>query len=140
MKEDINNEFVKTVLKLGNEYEVHYCIKYINLEVKNLETGEVKFLSIHEFIHTHCRDYLLSYSNGLKTLAETKHSDIDTRILNLHFNVFITVPNLLEGDNPEHVETFSGLSELMVYINAVNWLIQYRKDNSQLSKFWINKF
>ena len=58
----------------------------------------------------------------------------------LSFEISITVPNLVEGEATSHVERFSGLSELILYINAVEWLIKYRKDNPKLSKFWINKF
>ena len=68
------------------------------------------------------------------------HSDIDNRIQVLNFNVYITVPNLNDGNNIEHKETFSGLSELKVYTDAVEWIIKYRKDNPKLSKFWISKF
>ncbi len=140
MKKEITNEFTSAVLKLSSDYKVSYCIKYINIEIENLKTNEVKFMNIHEFIYTHCRDYLLSYSNGLKTIAQTNHSDIDNRIQILNFYIYITVPNLMDGDNVEHNEIFSGLSELKVYIDAVEWLIKYRKDNPKLSKFWISKF
>lgn len=140
MKKEITHEFANAVLKLGSDYEIKYSTRFINIEVKNIETQEVRFINIHEFIHTHCRDYLLGFSNGLKTKAETKSSDIDKRILILYFDVYIVVPNLVNGANVEHAETFSGLSELKVYVDAVEWLMKYRKDNPKLSKFWINKF
>ena len=140
MKKEITSKFASKVLKLGSNYRVKYCVKYINIEVLNIDTKEVRYINIHEFIHTHCRDFLLSYANGLKTKSETKHSDIDKRILVLNFNIYITVPNLRNGDDVSHTETFSGLSELMLYIDAIEWLIKYREDNLGLSKFWINKF
>lgn len=140
MKQEVTAEFAAKVLKLDNNYKVKYSIRYINIEVINIDTDEVRYINIHEFIHTHCRDYLLSYSNGLKTIAETKYSDIDKRIVMLTFDVCITVPNLVHGEAAFHVEKFSGLSELILYINAVEWLIKYRKENPKLSKFWINKF
>jgi len=140
MKQEITAEFASRVLKLDSNYTAKYCVKYINIEVLNINTGEMRYINIHEFIHTHCRDFLLSYANGLKTKSETKFSDLDKRILVLNFEIYITVPNLVNGDNICHTETFSGLSELMLYTNAVEWLIKYRKDNAKLSKFWVNKF
>ena len=93
------------------------------------------------FVHTHCRDFLLSYANGLGIKSETKYSDNEgMKIPSLYFNIFLTVPNLLDGENIAHVETFSGVSELMLFTSAVEWLIKYREDNKKLSKFWINKF
>ena len=140
MKKEVTEEFADQVLKLGKEYKVKYCVKYTNIEILNLKTQEIRFINIHEFIHTHCTDYLLSYANGLKITSETNFSEIDKRIIILHFSIFITVPNLIDGQDSSHVETFSGLSELILYIKAVEWLIKYRKDNPKLSKFWINKF
>lgn len=140
MKQELTEEFVAKVLKLGKNYKVKYSVQYLNIEVVNIETGDVRYINIHEFIHTHCRDFLLSYANGLKTTCETKFSDIDNRIVRLSFEISLTVPNLLDGGNSSFVERFTGLSELILYINAVEWLIKYRKDNPKISKFWINKF
>ena len=140
MKQELTSEFAAKVLKLNKNYKVRYNVKYINIEVINTDTNEVRYINIHEFIHTHCRDYLLSYANGLKTKSETQYSDLDTRIVKLSFDIYLTVPNLRGGENVSHIEIFSGFSELILYINAVEWLIKYRKDNSKLSKFWINKF
>lgn len=140
MKQEVTEEFAAKVLKLGKNYKVKYNVQYINIEILNTDTGDIRYINIHEFIHTHCRDYLLSYANGLKTTSETKFSDIDKRIVVLSFEVDLTVPNLVDGDNTSIIKTFSGLSELILYINAVEWLIDYRKNNPKLSKFWINKF
>ncbi len=140
MKNELTPLFASKVLKIGSNYKATYCIKYLNIEVENIKTKEVRFINIHEFIHTHCRDYLLSYANGLKIKSEAKHSELDGRISTLNFDIFLTVPNLLDGKDDTHEETFSGVSELLLYIQAVEWLIKYRKDNPKLSKFWINKF
>ena len=140
MKKELTPLFASKVLKINKNYKATYSTRFINIEVENIETKEVRFINIHEFIHTHCRDYLLSYANGLKIKSETKHSELDGRISELHFNIFLTVPNLLDGKNDTHEETFSGVSELLLYIQAVEWLIKYRKDNPKLSKFWMNKF
>ena len=140
MKKELTSLFASKVLKVGKNYKAVYSIKYLNIEVFNIDTKEKKFINIHEFIHVHCRDYLLSYANGLKIKSEAKHSEVDGRISTLHFDIFLTVPNLLDGKNDIHIETFSGVSELLLYIQAVEWLIKYRKDNPKLSKFWINKF
>jgi len=139
MKYEITNEFSEAVLKLGNEYRAKYCIKFINIEVHHKATKNIRFINIHEFIHTHCRDYLLSYANGFKTQVYTKTSSVDNRILILNYDIFITVRNLMDDDSIEHTEIFNGLSELKVYVEAVEWLINYRKDNPKLSKFWIHK-
>ena len=140
MKKELTSVFTAKVLKLGENYKVEYSAQYINIEVINIDTEEIRYINIHEFIHTHCRDYLLSYGNGLKLESETKYSEHDKRIAVLYFNICLAVPNLLDGGNANHTETFSGLSELILYINAVEWLINYRKDNPKLSKFWVNKF
>jgi len=140
MKTELTDEFVSRVLKLSKEYKVQYSVQYINIEVTNIGTSDVRYINLHEFIHTHCRDFLLSYANGLKLESETKYDGQDGRIATLYFNVKLIVPNLLDGNEANHTEIFSGLSELILYINAVEWLIKYRKDNPKLSKFWINKF
>ena len=140
MKQEITIPFARKVLKLDTDYKVKYCAKYINIEVLHIPTKKMSYINIHEFIHTHCRDYLLSYANGLKTTSETKFSNIDKRIPMLSFDIHVTVPNLVDGDNVCHTEIFTGLSELMLYVNAVEWLMKYREDNPKLSKFWINKF
>ena len=140
MKEELTSEFAKTILKLDSNHEVKYSSQYINIEITNVHTKEVRFINIHEFIHTHCRDYLIGYANSLKTKSETKSSDISKRILVLHFDIHITVPNLIDGQNREHTEVFTGLSELKVYVQAVEWLQKYRKDNPKLSKFWMSLY
>ena len=140
MKNKLTSAFASKVLKLNEDYTVKYSVQYINIEVINTDTNEVRYINIHEFIHTHCRDYLMSYGNGLKIESETKYSELDKRISVLYFNIGLVVPNLLDGGNDNHTEMFSGLSELMMYISAVEWLIKYRKDNPKLSKFWVNKF
>lgn len=140
MKELLTSEFTKTILRLDHSHEVKYCSTYINIEIINIHTKEVKFMNIHEFVYTHCRDYLIGYANSLKTKSETKSSDISKKIPILHFEVYLTVPNLIDGTNSEHTETFNGLSELIVYVQAVEWLTKYRKDNISLSKFWRSIF
>ena len=139
MKNELTSAFVTKVLKLGKNYKVKYSVQFINIEVINIDTEEVRYINIHEFIHTHCCDYLVSYANGLKASYETKHSDTDKRIAVLHFEINLIVPNLLEGKNIDHIETFSGPSELLLFIKAVEWLIKYRENNPKLSKFWVNK-
>lgn len=140
MKQEITAEFAKAILKLDSDHTAKYCVKYTNIEVHNIHTKEIRFINIHEFIHTHCRDYLLSYANGLKAKAETRSSNIDTRIQILSHDVYVTVPNLVGGDSVCHTEIFSGLSELSVHVEAVEWLMNYRRENPKLSKFWTNKF
>lgn len=140
MKKELTSAFTSKVLNVGKTHKATYCIKYLNIEVKTIATNEVRFINIHEFIHTHCRDFLLSYSNGFALNARTKHSEIDPRIVELSFDVYLTVPNLLDGGSDEHIEMFRSLSELSLYVSAIEWLIKYREDNPKLSKFWINKF
>lgn len=140
MKKELTQSFASKVLKIGKSHKATYCIKYLNIEVENIATKEVRFINIHEFIHTHCRDFLLSYSNGLTINAVTKYSELDARISELSFDIFLTVPNLLDGGADEHIETFRSLSELHLYVSAIEWLIKYREDNPKLSKFWINRF
>ena len=79
---------------------------------------------------------------GLVSLKhpQVKGSNIDKRIQELHFSVKITVPNILDGSGLSHSETFSGLSELALYVSAIEWLIKYREENPKISKFWVNKF
>lgn len=138
MKENITKEFAKTILKLDETHTVKYCSEYKNIEITNNTSDEKRFMNIHEFIHTHCRDYLIGYAKGFKTKSEARYSTEDSRIVELYFDIFITVPNLTGNGDVKHTETFSGLSELMVYVEAVEWLMKYRKDNPKLSKFWVS--
>lgn len=140
MKNELTEQFVSKVLKLDKHHTAIYNIQYMNIEVFNNETKEARYINIQEFIHTHARDFLMSYSNGLVINSYSKNSKIDRRIIELHFDIRLTVPNLLSGGDTEHIETFSGLSELYLYVSAVEWLIKYREDNPKLSKFWINRF
>ena len=141
MKNELTPLFASKVLKVGRSHKATYCIKFLNIEVENIATKEVRFINIHEFIHTHCRDFLLSYSNGLVIHTKTERSEVDVRISVLSFSICLTVPNLLDcSPDSEHIETFIGLSELSLFIDAVEWLINYRESNPKLSKFWVNKF
>jgi len=141
MKNELTKTFIDKVLKLDTDtFNASYDVMFKNISIVNKKTEHEIFMNIHEFIHTHSKDFLLSYAKGFKVVAETKYSDVDTRIVHLHFCIQLTVPNLLDGSNRCHVETFSGLSELSLYINAIEWLIKYRNDSPKLSKFWVNKF
>ena len=138
MKNEITPKFASTILKLDVHERAKYCARFINIEIHDEITKEMRFINIHQFIHTHCRDYLMSYDNGLKIVEVVEYPN-HKRIPVLQFTIYVTVPDL-EGSGTEHIETFSGLSELMLYVNAVEWLIKYRKDNINLSKFWKNRF
>lgn len=140
MKNELTPLFASMVLKIDKKHKARYSIRFTNIEVENIKTKEIKFINIHEFIHVHCRDFLLSYANGLMIKSYSMSSKIDSRIPILYFEINITVPNLCSGKNPTHVEMFIGVSEPLLYIQAVEWLIKYRKDNPKLSKFWINRF
>ena len=140
MKKELTPKFVSKVLKLDTKiFKAHYCVLFTNIEITNENNGHEIFMNIHEFIHTHCKDFLLSYANGLETKSISQRSDEDVRVQWLDFTIYLIVPNLLEGDY-EHRETFTGRSELILYINAIEWLMGYRNDNPKISKFWVNKF
>ncbi|MCF6310028.1 MAG: hypothetical protein L3J19_06085 [Sulfurimonas sp.] len=140
MIKELTQAFTKEVLKLNSHYVARYNHGYNNIEIINSEENSVEYMNIHTFVYTHCRDYLIGYTNGFKTVSETTHSDLDARIVILTFNLYITVPNLLNTVNRYHTETFSGLSEMKIYVDAIEWLMQYRKNTPQLSKFWLDRY
>ena len=137
MKKQLTAKFVEKVLKHGKNYKAEYCTSFFNIELMNIKTKKVELINIHEFTYIHCRDFLLSYANGLRVESYTRY---ENKIPILLFDIYLTVPNLRDGKNLEHEETFSGLSELPLFVFAVEWLIKYREDNTKLSKFWVNKF
>lgn len=141
MIKELTPEFISTVMKLP--YDLCGVYNSLNkaIEIVCKETSTEKTVNIHEFIYTHCTDFLLSYANGLSTHSKTKYEEVNNRkIPRLYYRISLTVPNLMDGGASTHKEIFEGNTPLLLYVNAVEWLITYRRSNPQLSKFWINKF
>lgn len=140
MKQELTEKLLRKVLKINDIFEVSYSVEYKNIEITNKVTQITRFVSIHEFIHVHARDFLAGYSNGLEVFIKITRDKETPKIAMPHFIVTLTVPNLLDCDGTLYTESFSGESELKIFVDAVEWLITYRDNNPRLAKFWISNF
>lgn len=140
MQTVLTKSFIERMLRLDYNHKATYSVEFLNIEVTDLETNQTTFISIQEFIRVHVRDFLSGYSNGLEVHITTKRETNNSKIAINHFKVSLTVPNLLETSGISHTEMFFGVSELKVFVDAAEWLIQYRDANKHISKFWISGF
>ena len=140
MNEHLTPDLISRVLKLPASYCCSYSKDYKNIKLVCKDTNIKRFISIHEFVYTHCIDFLVGYSNGMLSTHESVYEKIDNRnISTLRYTLKLTVPNLMDGGHSEHIEPFESKALIPMYAYAVKWLIVYRESNPQLSKYWINK-
>ena len=126
MKKELTPEFVSKVLKLNSDFKVHYCKKYTNIEITDVQSENVRFMNIHEFIHTHCKDFLISYANGLKIVSETKHDEEHYKIVTLNLDCapcfFYSPRPLICSRDDVQFKCIKELTTDMVYHTAKNYL------------------